>query len=144
MTTVGFGDITPHTDLGRLLASLMMLMGWGVLAVPNGIVTAEMVKPSHNSAVTARTCPACLRVGLGLSDRFCRSCSEQLPHGEHNDRGQRSAQSNAKPQACNPRSSSVASAGATMATCASVLIKSLRTSNITCSAPRVSAWAAAL
>jgi voltage-gated potassium channel len=85
MTTVGFGDITPHTDLGRLLASLMMLMGWGVLAVPTGIVTAEMVKPSHNSAVTTRTCPACLREGLGPNDRFCRSCGEQLPHYEHND-----------------------------------------------------------
>uniref|UniRef100_UPI0018F0A72B potassium channel family protein n=1 Tax=Vibrio cholerae TaxID=666 RepID=UPI0018F0A72B len=40
MTTVGFGDITPKTDLGRAIASLMMLLGWGVLAVPTGIVTA--------------------------------------------------------------------------------------------------------
>lgn len=43
VTTVGFGDITPKTDLGRALASVMMLMGWGILAVPTGIVTAEMV-----------------------------------------------------------------------------------------------------
>lgn len=42
MTTVGFGDITPKTDLGRFIASVMMLLGWGTLAVPTGIVTAEM------------------------------------------------------------------------------------------------------
>jgi len=42
MTTVGFGDLVPKTDVGRLIASVMMLSGWGVLAVPTGIVTAEM------------------------------------------------------------------------------------------------------
>ena len=42
MTTVGFGDIAPKTDLGRAIASFMMLLGWGILAVPTGIVTAEM------------------------------------------------------------------------------------------------------
>ena len=41
MTTVGYGDITPQTGLGRLIASLMMLIGWGTLAVPTGIVSAE-------------------------------------------------------------------------------------------------------
>ena len=41
MTTVGFGNITPKTDLGRLLASVMMLIGWGTLAVPTGIVHRE-------------------------------------------------------------------------------------------------------
>ena len=41
MTTVGFGDITPKTGLGRTIASLMMLIGWGTLAVPTGIVSAE-------------------------------------------------------------------------------------------------------
>ena len=42
MTTVGFGDIVPKTDLGRAIASFVMLLGWGILAVPTGIVTAEM------------------------------------------------------------------------------------------------------
>ena len=42
VTTVGFGDITPKTDLGRLISSFMMLLGWGTLAVSTGIVTAEM------------------------------------------------------------------------------------------------------
>ncbi|MEN9886143.1 MAG: hypothetical protein RL758_721 [Pseudomonadota bacterium] len=78
MTTVGFGDITPKTDLGRAVASLMMLMGWGVLAVPTGIVTAEMVK-RPDGVVTTRTCPACLKEGLLPEDRFCRHCGEALP-----------------------------------------------------------------
>ena len=44
MATVGFGDLVPKTDLGRFIASVMMLLGWGVLAVPTGIVTAEMAR----------------------------------------------------------------------------------------------------
>ena len=87
MTTVGFGDITPKTDLGRFIASLMMLMGWGVLAVPTGIVTAEMVsdravRPERGEAgasAQAVTCPSCDAPGLGRGDRFCRHCGESLP-----------------------------------------------------------------
>ncbi len=82
MTTVGFGDITPKTDLGRFIASLMMLTGWGVLAVPTGIVTAEMVgqrgRPTEAGAST-RDCPRCGRGGLDGQDRFCRQCGERLP-----------------------------------------------------------------
>ena len=81
VTTVGFGDITPKTDLGRALASLMMLMGWGILAVPTGIVTAEMVGAGRQTTppVTTRTCPACLSEGLAPEDRFCRHCGSELP-----------------------------------------------------------------
>ncbi len=80
MTTVGFGDITPQTDLGKFIASAMMLMGWGTLAVPTGIVTAEM---SHarkaNSMDVNRICLACLREGCGVEDRYCSACGAQLP-----------------------------------------------------------------
>ena len=48
MATVGFGDLVPKTDLGRAIASVMMLLGWGVLAVPTGIVTAEMARRGPN------------------------------------------------------------------------------------------------
>jgi voltage-gated potassium channel len=51
MTTVGFGDLVPKTDLGRLIASVMMLSGWGVLAVPTGIVTAEMAAQRRLSTI---------------------------------------------------------------------------------------------
>jgi voltage-gated potassium channel len=59
MTTVGFGDIVPHTNLGRLLASVMMLLGWGVLAVPTGIVTAEMSRGHTLRDTALRSCPHC-------------------------------------------------------------------------------------
>jgi len=55
MATVGFGDLVPRTDLGRAIASVMMLLGWGVLAVPTGIVTAEMARrgPGDDEAPVA-------------------------------------------------------------------------------------------
>jgi len=56
MTTVGFGDIAPKTDLGRLLASVMMLIGWGTLAVPTGIVRAEITARLISREPTTRTC----------------------------------------------------------------------------------------
>ncbi|WP_075792434.1 potassium channel family protein [Massilia putida] len=58
MTTVGYGDITPHTNLGKAIASFMMLLGWGILAVPTGIVTAEMTM-RHRAAPARpdRRCP---------------------------------------------------------------------------------------
>jgi voltage-gated potassium channel len=78
MTTVGFGDITPKTDLGRLIASMMMLLGWGTLAVPTGIVgaeyTAQRLRPT-----TTRTCHECLSEGHLPSARFCRDCGARLP-----------------------------------------------------------------
>ncbi|HSC89785.1 MAG TPA: ion transporter [Polyangiaceae bacterium] len=50
MTTVGFGDITPETPLGRVLAAVLMLMGYGILAVPTGIVSAEMVRARDSTS----------------------------------------------------------------------------------------------
>lgn len=51
MTTVGFGDITPKTDLGRLIAAIMMLVGWGTLAVPTGIVNRYCQRRIHSTAL---------------------------------------------------------------------------------------------
>jgi voltage-gated potassium channel len=58
ITTVGFGDITPHTAFGRVIATFIMLLGWGVLAVPTGIVTAEMTL-RHTRRESTRSCPHC-------------------------------------------------------------------------------------
>ena len=80
MTTVGFGDITPKTDLGRFIASCMMLLGWGTLAVPTGIVTAEMTaRRSAEPLPTTRTCHECLTEGHAPEARYCLHCGAQLP-----------------------------------------------------------------
>ena len=83
LTTVGFGDITPHTDLGRLIASVMMLIGWGTLAVPTGIVSAEFVSMKTPGAPTTRTCHECLSEGHLPSARFCHDCGAPLPPWQH-------------------------------------------------------------
>jgi voltage-gated potassium channel len=79
MTTVGFGDITPKTDLGRLIASCMMLLGWGTLAVPTGIVTAEMTVRRAAEPPTTRTCHECLTEGHLAEANYCLHCGAKLP-----------------------------------------------------------------
>jgi voltage-gated potassium channel len=81
ITTVGFGDITPKTDLGRFIASLMMLLGWGTLAVPTGIVTAEMTMLRHGvgSLRVPRACIQCGSAGYGPEANFCQQCGAALP-----------------------------------------------------------------
>lgn len=82
VTTVGFGDITPKTDLGRLISSFMMLLGWGILAVPTGIVTAEMAAQRRmqlTQATTTRTCHECLTEGQMPDANFCFHCGAKLP-----------------------------------------------------------------
>ena len=77
LTTVGFGDIVPKTDLGRAVASVMMLLGWSILAVPTGIVTAEMTR--RTSAMSGSACPSC---GAGHHlprARYCHQCGKSLP-----------------------------------------------------------------
>jgi voltage-gated potassium channel len=79
MTTVGFGDITPKTDLGRAIASFMMLLGWGVLAVPTGIVTAEMTHRRFGVRAVGRICAACGSGDHAASAQFCAHCGKPLP-----------------------------------------------------------------
>lgn len=77
MTTVGFGDIVPGTSLGRFIASIMMLLGWGILAVPTGIVTAEMTGRRMRNQ-TERECPACGSGGHTEDARYCQDCGAGL------------------------------------------------------------------
>lgn len=81
LSTVGFGDITPQTGLGRFIASVMMLLGWGVLAVPTGIVTMELGQAQNmmRQRVTTRTCPECLTEGLDADANYCKACGVKLP-----------------------------------------------------------------
>lgn len=85
MTTVGFGDITPRTELGRFISSVMMLLGWGTLAVPTGIVTAEMASQrlAPMRTPTTRTCHECLTEGHLPEAVYCFHCGAQLPAWQH-------------------------------------------------------------
>jgi voltage-gated potassium channel len=82
MTTVGYGDITPHTSVGKMIASFMMLLGWGILAVPTGIVTAEMTNQQRLQRAAARkssrTCAACGSRGHDVDARYCKACGARL------------------------------------------------------------------
>lgn len=82
ITTVGFGDITPKTDLGRGIASFMMLLGWGILAVPTGIVTAEMAAERFGQSAAKpdeRRCESCAAGGHGPAAKHCHECGAGLP-----------------------------------------------------------------
>ena len=79
MTTVGFGDIVPKTGFGRFIASVMMLLGWGILAVPTGIVTAEMTSRRMMESAAARACPGCGSHDHAPRARHCQHCGAALP-----------------------------------------------------------------
>ena len=76
MTTVGYGDIAPRTALGQLLALTLMILGYAIIAVPTGILSAEIVRGEQ--AASSRPCPHCGRKGHGSDARFCRGCGAAL------------------------------------------------------------------
>lgn len=76
MTTVGYGDIAPVTVLGRFLATLLMIAGYGILAVPTGIVTVELSRRGRE--VSTQACPSCGVDGHEHDAVFCRHCAARL------------------------------------------------------------------
>ncbi|EJF08356.1 ion transporter [Pontibacter sp. BAB1700] len=81
LTTVGFGDITPVTPLGQLLASCLMIMGYGIIAVPTGIVSVELANAERLNTTT-RVCPNCYKEGHSLTANFCDNCGYELHREE--------------------------------------------------------------
>lgn len=76
MTTVGYGDITPVTSLGRFFSAIVMLLGYTIMAVPTGIVSASMINASHEAA--KRVCPNCGKSGHDSSATHCKYCGSLL------------------------------------------------------------------
>lgn len=77
ITTVGYGDVTAQTDLGKFLTVVMILTGYAVIAVPTGIVTSELVKDKEPNTTTA-ACPSCGVHGHLPDASFCRRCGDSL------------------------------------------------------------------
>lgn len=79
ITTVGYGDIAPQTVVGRTLASIIMLMGYAIIAVPTGIVTAQFTrKHATKSSIKGTACPNCSKEGHDANADFCKYCGFAL------------------------------------------------------------------
>jgi voltage-gated potassium channel len=78
LTTVGYGDISPVTPLGKAIASFVMFMGYGIIAVPTGIVTNEMVRQARGKNENHEACPSCGKEGHDQDAAFCKRCGEKL------------------------------------------------------------------
>ena len=76
MTTVGYGDLVPQTALGRLLASIVMMLGFGIIAIPTGILTVSGVRQSRQTV--AAPCRRCGRGGHRQDARHCDHCGASL------------------------------------------------------------------
>jgi voltage-gated potassium channel len=77
MTTVGYGDIAPVTPLGKLIAAALMIMGYGIIAVPTGIVTVE-ISSVLKRTTTTQACPECGAEGHASDADFCKYCGSKL------------------------------------------------------------------
>ena len=75
MTTVGYGDISPRTNLGQALASLVMILGYGIIAIPTGIVTTEL---AFKRNLSTQSCPECSAEGHDIDAKYCKYCGSAL------------------------------------------------------------------
>jgi voltage-gated potassium channel len=78
ITTVGYGDIVPATNAGKALATLLMLLGYGIIAVPTGIVSAELTRAEKDKNPLTTACPRCNPEDHSPDSSFCRFCGARL------------------------------------------------------------------
>jgi voltage-gated potassium channel len=78
LTTVGYGDIAPVTALGKGIASFIMILGYGIIAVPTGIVTAQIASGKSRRKIYAPNCPTCSSQPSSDNARFCHNCGTKL------------------------------------------------------------------
>jgi voltage-gated potassium channel len=77
LTTVGYGDISPQTPIGQFIASIVMIMGYAIIAVPTGIVSVEIAS-ANKKQVTTQVCPNCLSEGHDKDANHCKYCGSKL------------------------------------------------------------------
>ncbi|MCK5207873.1 MAG: ion transporter [Cyclobacteriaceae bacterium] len=77
MTTVGYGDIAPTTVVGQTLASFIMILGYGIIAVPTGIV-ASQIHHAKNKEISTQACPSCSREGHDVDAKYCKFCGAKM------------------------------------------------------------------
>ncbi|MGR9051328.1 MAG: ion transporter [Gammaproteobacteria bacterium] len=78
LTTVGYGDIAPQTPLGQIVAATIMIMGYGIIAVPTGIYSAELVKTYKGVDIRNDACPDCGQTGHDYDADYCKYCGHVL------------------------------------------------------------------
>lgn len=78
LSTVGYGDIAPITIPGKMIASFIMIIGYSIIAVPTGIITAEVARNYKTKDVSTQNCPNCTRDGHDVDAQFCKFCGEKL------------------------------------------------------------------
>ncbi|SHK17171.1 voltage-gated potassium channel [Desulfatibacillum alkenivorans DSM 16219] len=78
LTTVGYGDISPKTAPGQALAALVMILGYAIIAVPTGIVSAELVKGPGQKKISTQACPQCSKEGHDPDAEYCKYCGAPL------------------------------------------------------------------
>jgi voltage-gated potassium channel len=77
LTTVGYGDVSPQTSIGQLLAALIMITGYAIIAVPTGIVTVEL-SHAFKRKISTQACPECSAEGHDSDAKFCKYCGSIL------------------------------------------------------------------
>jgi voltage-gated potassium channel len=79
ITTVGYGDVAPHTALGKILATFIMILGYSIIAVPTGIISAKFIREiQQNKVDTTKCCPNCACNKHEIDAKYCRKCGDKL------------------------------------------------------------------
>ena len=78
ITTVGYGDIAPQTNVGQAVAAFLKITGYAILAVPTGIVTAEWAMQNDQRIISTQSCPQCSSEGHDVDAKFCKHCGADM------------------------------------------------------------------
>tara|TARA_B110000091_G_scaffold182078_1_gene199873 strand:- start:1107 stop:1934 length:828 start_codon:yes stop_codon:yes gene_type:complete len=78
LTTVGFGDIAPQTPFGQLIASIIMILGYGIIAIPTGIISSEMTKNTSDIDSNTQSCSNCAKENHKDKAEYCYNCGNDL------------------------------------------------------------------